>query len=196
MINNVVLVGRLTKDPELKMKPSGLAVARFTIAVNRPFSSQGGEKKADFINCVAWRKQAENLANFMRKGGLIGVTGRIETGSYEGQDGKRVYTTDVVADNIQFLESKNSGQGQGPGGYQQPPAPQQQTYNSGQPYGQQPPYNGGGYQQAAPQQAPFTNPAPMQQPPNQQNYTNMNDDPFTDNNSKNSVDISEDDLPF
>ena len=193
MINNVVLVGRLTKDPELKMTPSGIAVARFTIAVNRPFTSQGGEKKADFINCIAWRKQAENLANFMRKGGLIGVTGRIETGSYDGQDGKRVYTTEVVADNIQFLESKNSG-GQGAGGYSQQPVSNQPVYGGGQQYGQQPAY-GGGYQQNAPQQAPFSNPAPMQQPPNQQNYTNMNDDPFTDN-GKNSVDISEDDLPF
>ena len=194
MINNVVLVGRLTKDPELKMTPSGIAVARFTLAVNRPFTSQGGEKKADFINCIAWRKQAENLANFMRKGGQIGVTGRIETGSYDGQDGKRVYTTEVVADNIQFLEPKNSGQGNG--GYQQPPAQNQgYDYGGGQQYGQQPSY-GGGYQQAAPQQAPFSNPAPMQQPPNQQNYTNMNNDPFSDNNSKNSVDISEDDLPF
>lgn len=192
MINNVVLVGRLTKDPELKMTPSGIAVARFTIAVNRPFTSQGGEKKADFINCIAWRKQAENLANFMRKGGQIGVTGRIETGSYEGQDGKRVYTTEVVADNIQFLEPKNSG-GQ-VGGYQQPPM-NNQGYGGGQQYGQQQPY-GGGYQQNAPQQAPFSTPAPMQQPPTQQNYTNMNDDPFTDNNGKNSVDISEDDLPF
>lgn len=194
MINNVVLVGRLTKDPELKMTPSGIAVARFTLAVNRPFTSQGGEKKADFINCIAWRKQAENLANFMRKGGQIGVTGRIETGSYEGQDGKRVYTTEVVADNIQFLEPKNSGQNSG--GYQQPPMQNQgYDYGGGQQYGQQPSY-GGGYQQAAPQQAPFSNPAPMQQPPNQQNYTSMNNDPFSDNNSKNSVDISEDDLPF
>ena len=194
MINNVVLVGRLTKDPELKMTPSGIAVARFTLAVNRPFTSQGGEKKADFINCIAWRKQAENLANFMRKGGQIGVTGRIETGSYDGQDGKRVYTTEVVADNIQFLEPKNSGKNNG--GYQQPPAQNQgYDYGGGQQYGQQPSY-GGGYQQAAPQQAPFSNPAPMQQPPNQQNYTNMNNDPFSDNNSKNSVDISEDDLPF
>lgn len=108
MINNVVLVGRLTKDPELKMTPSGIAVTRFTLAVNRPFTSQGGEKKADFINCIAWRKQAENLANFMRKGGRIGVCGRIETGSYEGQDGKRVYTTEIIADSIQFLESRGA----------------------------------------------------------------------------------------
>ena len=98
MINRVVLVGRLTKDPELRYTPSGVPMARFTVAVNRTFSNQQGEREADFIGCIAWRKQAENLANFMKKGSLVGVEGRIQTGSYEGQDGKRVYTTDVVAD--------------------------------------------------------------------------------------------------
>ncbi|KEK11021.1 hypothetical protein EP18_13675, partial [Lysinibacillus sphaericus] len=83
MINRVVLVGRLTKDPELRYTPNGIAATRFTVAVNRSFSNQQGEREADFINCVAWRKQAENLANFMRKGSLIGVEGRIQTGSYE-----------------------------------------------------------------------------------------------------------------
>jgi single-strand DNA-binding protein len=105
MINRVVLVGRLTKDPELRYTPSGIATVRFTIAVNRTYSNNEGEKEADFINCVAWRKQAENLANFQRKGNLIGVEGRIQTGSFESE-GKRVYTTDVVADSIQFLEPK------------------------------------------------------------------------------------------
>ena len=108
MINRVVLVGRLTKDPELRYTPSGVPMARFTVAVNRPFSNQQGEKEADFIGCIAWRKQAENLANFMKKGSLIGVEGRIQTGSFEGQDGKRVYTTDVVADSVQFLEPRLS----------------------------------------------------------------------------------------
>lgn len=107
MINRVVLVGRLTKDPELRYTPSGIPVTRFTMAVNRTFTNQQGEREADFINCIAWRKQAENLANYMRKGSQIGIDGRIQTGSYEGQDGKRVYTTEVVADSIQFLESKN-----------------------------------------------------------------------------------------
>ena len=108
MINNVVLVGRLTKDPELRYTQTGLAVARFTVAVNRAFSNQQGEKEADFINCVAWRKQAENLANFMRKGSQVGVQGRIQTGSYDDKDGKRVYTTEVVADSIQFLEPRGA----------------------------------------------------------------------------------------
>ncbi len=109
MINRVVLVGRLTKDPELRYTPNGIASCRFTLAVNRAFKSEG-EQQADFIQCVAWRKQAENLANFQRKGNLLGVEGRIQTGSYEGQDGKRVYTTDVVADSIQFLEHKNGSE--------------------------------------------------------------------------------------
>ena len=109
MINNVVLVGRLTKDIELRYTQTGIAVARFTLAVNRAFSNQQGEKEADFISCIAWRKQAENLANYMRKGNQIGVVGRIQTGSYDDKDGKRVYTTEVVADAIQFLEAKTAG---------------------------------------------------------------------------------------
>ena len=108
MINRVVLVGRLTKDPELKYTQGGIAVCRFTLACNRPFKSEGGEQQADFIQCVAWRKQAENVANYLRKGSLAGVDGRINTGSFEGQDGKRVYTTEVVADSTQFLESKGN----------------------------------------------------------------------------------------
>lgn len=125
MLNRVVLVGRLTKDPDLRYTASGIAVANFTIAVNRPFSNQQGDREADFINCVVWRKPAENLANYMGKGSLIGVDGRIQTRSYDGQDGKRVYVTEVVADSVQFLESKNSnrgasagGGGQGSGSYQ------------------------------------------------------------------------------
>src|SRR5690625_2484325 len=116
MLNRVVLVGRLTKDPELKYTASGVAVANFTIACNRPYKNQQGENEADFINCVAWRKPAENLANYMKKGGLIGVDGRIQTRSYEGQDGKMVYVTEVVAESIQFLESRqqsgNTGKSQ------------------------------------------------------------------------------------
>ncbi|OZM56582.1 single-stranded DNA-binding protein [Lottiidibacillus patelloidae] len=115
MINRVVLVGRLTKDPELKYTPTGVAVANFTLAVNRPFSSQDGNREADFINCVIWRKPAENVANFLRKGSLAGVEGRINTRNYENQEGRRVYVTEVVADSVQFLEPRNSG-GQQSGG--------------------------------------------------------------------------------
>ena len=108
MINRVILVGRLTKDPDLKITPSGVAVARFTLAVNRTFSNANGEKETDFINCTVWRKQAENTANFLKKGSLAGIEGRIQTGSYEGNDGKRIYTTEVVCDSVQFLEPKNA----------------------------------------------------------------------------------------
>lgn len=111
MINRVVLVGRLTKDPDLRYTSSGVAVANFTIAVNRPFTNQQGDREADFINCVIWRKPAENLANYMSKGSLIGVDGRIQTRSYDGNDGKRVYVTEVVADSVQFLESRSSNKG-------------------------------------------------------------------------------------
>ena len=112
MINRVVLVGRLTRDPELRYTPNGVAVATFTLAVNRTFTSQSGEREADFINCVVWRKQAENMANYLRKGSLTGVEGRIQTRSYDNQEGKRVYVTEVIADSVQFLEPKGSSQHQ------------------------------------------------------------------------------------
>lgn len=107
MINRTVLVGRLTKDPDLRYTSNGTAVANFTIAVNRPFKNKDtGESEADFINCVIWRKPAENLAEYMSKGSLIGVDGNIQTRNYEGNDGKTVYVTEVVAGSVQFLESK------------------------------------------------------------------------------------------
>lgn len=108
MINNVVLIGRLTKDIDLKYTANGLAVTSFTVAVNRNFTNQAGNREADFINCVAWRKTAENLANYTRKGSLIGVNGRLQTRSFDNQQGQKVYITEVVADEIQFLESKNN----------------------------------------------------------------------------------------
>lgn len=109
MINRVVLVGRLTRDPELRYTPNGIPVTSFTLAVNRTFMNQQGEREADFINCIVWRKQAENVANFLRKGSLAGVEGRIQTRSYENQEGRRVYVTEVVCDSVQFLEPKGSG---------------------------------------------------------------------------------------
>lgn len=107
MINRIILVGRLVADPELRYTPAGIPVCKFRLAVNRIFKNEG-EQQADFINCIAWRKQAENIANYMKKGNLVGIDGRIETGSFEGQDGKRVYTFEVVAESIQFLEPKNT----------------------------------------------------------------------------------------
>lgn len=112
-MNRVVLVGRLTKDPELRYTPTGAAVATFTLAVNRTFTNQQGEREADFINCVVWRKPAENVANFLKKGSLAGVDGRLQTRNYEGQDGKRVFITEVQAESVQFLEPRNSGAGSG-----------------------------------------------------------------------------------
>lgn len=118
MLNRVVLVGRLTKDPDLRYTQSGVAVANFTVAVNRPFSNQQGEREADFINCVVWRKAAENLANYMKKGNQIGVDGRIQTRTFETKDGRTAFVTEVVADSVQFLEPKNSSNRQGGGGNQ------------------------------------------------------------------------------
>ena len=113
MINNTVLVGRLTKDVELRYTPSNVAVATFTLAVNRTFKNENGDREADFINCVMWRQQAENLANWAKKGALIGITGRIQTRSYDNQQGQRVYVTEVVAETFQLLESKGQGNQQG-----------------------------------------------------------------------------------
>ena len=109
MINNISLVGRLTKDADLRYTQSNVAVATFTLAVNRTFKNENGEREADFINCVMWRQQAENLANWAKKGALIGVTGRIQTRSYDNQQGQRVYVTEVVAEQFQLLESKGQG---------------------------------------------------------------------------------------
>lgn len=112
MLNSTCLVGRLTKDPELRYTPNNQAVATFSLAVNRNFKNQNGDCEADFINCVIWRQQAENLANWAKKGALIGITGRIQTRNYENQQGQRVYVTEVVADSFQLLEfNKQNDQG-------------------------------------------------------------------------------------
>ena len=108
-MNRVELIGRITRDPELRYTSSNIATTRFTLAVNRPFQGQNGEQGTDFINIVVWRKQAENVKKFVSKGSLVAVEGRIQTGSYE-KDGQRIYTTDVVADSVQFLESKAQSQ--------------------------------------------------------------------------------------
>ena len=113
MINNITLAGRLTKDSDLRYTSDGTATATFSLAVNRPFKSASGEREADFINCVIWRKNAENLANFTRKGSLVGITGRIQTRNYENKEGQRVYVTEVVAENFALLESKKDGASNG-----------------------------------------------------------------------------------
>ena len=106
-MNNVSLVGRLTKDPELRTISTGNTTCNFTVAVNRQFTNASGERETDFINCVIWGKQAENLAKYCTKGSLIGVSGRIQTRNYDGQDGHKVYVTEVLANNVSFLGSKN-----------------------------------------------------------------------------------------
>lgn len=173
MINSVVLVGRLVRDPELKYTPAGDAVASFSLAVNRNFKNAQGEREADFINIVIWRKQAENLAKWAKKGALIGITGRIQTRNYENQQGQRVYVTEVVADNFQLLESRsaqNANNGdfsnQNQGGYNSPFG--QNNNATGQNRGQ---YGGVGQTpNFAREESPFGN--------------------------SNLMDISDDDLPF
>jgi len=120
LINNTVLVGRMVRDAELRYTPSNQAVATFTLAVNRDFKNQNGEREADFINCVIWRQQAENLANWAKKGALIGITGRIQTRNYENQQGQRVYVTEVVANDFQLLESRKDREAGPSQGYSQP----------------------------------------------------------------------------
>lgn len=109
MLNRVILIGRLTRDPELRYTPSGVAVTQFTLACDRPFTGQSGEREADFIPIVTWRQLAETCANYLRKGRLTAVEGRIQVRNYENNEGRRVYVTEVIADNVRFLESANAG---------------------------------------------------------------------------------------
>ncbi|MFK4167213.1 single-stranded DNA-binding protein [Paenibacillus lautus] len=105
MLNRTILIGRLTKDPDLRYTPAGVAVCQFTLAVDRPFTRDGGERETDFIPIVTWRQLAETCANYLRKGRLTAVEGRIQVRNYENNEGKRVYVTEVIADNVRFLES-------------------------------------------------------------------------------------------
>ncbi|AUJ28745.1 MAG: single-stranded DNA-binding protein [Liquorilactobacillus hordei] len=172
MINRAILVGRLTRDPDLRYTSSGAAVATFTIAVNRQFTNQQGEREADFINCVIWRKAAENFANFTHKGSLVGVEGRIQTRSYENQQGNRVYVTEVIVDSFSLLESRSQSERQQGSSNSQSSSPSQGTKsNSGD--------------------NPFGN--VMNNNNNSSNNTN-DADPFASNGQQ--IDISDDDLPF
>lgn len=121
MINNLTLIGRLTRDAELRYTPSNIATAQFNIACNRNFKNSNGEYDADFINCVMWREQAERFCNWTKKGMLVGITGRIQTRSYEGNDGKRVYVTEVIAENFQVLEKRDNSANQNSMTEQMPP---------------------------------------------------------------------------
>lgn len=176
MLNRVVLVGRLTRDPELRVSQSNVAVATFNLAVNRPFTSQNGERGADFINCVVFRKQAENVNQYVKKGSLVGIDGRIQTRNYENKDGQRVYVTEVVCESVQFLEPKGSGnQSQG----------NNNDYNSADSY-----QNAYGGNQTSGNQS-TGNQSTGRSP---QRQDNAEENPFA--NSKGPVDISDDDLPF
>ena len=138
MVNRVVLVGRLTKDPELRYSNSNIPMVYFTVAVNRTFTDQNGQRQADFIGCVAFRKQAENMARFLGRGSQVAVEGRIQTRNYQGKDGNTVYVTEVVADSVQFLESKNSSHGRQNNGFDSMSFNQPQNYynNTNQNFGQ------------------------------------------------------------
>jgi len=113
MLNRVVLIGRLTKDPELRYTPNGVAVASFTLAVNRSRANQQGERETDFIPIVVWQKQAENCANFIGKGSLVAVDGRIQVRAYDDKEGQRRWMTEVVAENVRFLDRRDAGGSQG-----------------------------------------------------------------------------------
>lgn len=110
-MNKVILIGRITKDPELRKTPQDVSVVQFTIAVNRNYQNKNGERQADFINCIAWRNQAENLARYIKKGGQIAIDGNIQTRTYDDPNGVRKYITEVVCDSIHFLEAKKNDQG-------------------------------------------------------------------------------------
>lgn len=170
MINRVVLVGRLTKEPEYRVTPSGVQVATFTLAINRTFTNQNGERQADFINCVVFRTPAENVNKYLNKGNLAGVEGKLQSRSYENNEGKRVYVTEVVCDSVQFLEPKSNNQQQS--NYQSPQYNQQQGY----------------------QQQNYQQPNNYQQPQNNQYPAPQQHNPFT--NANGPIDINDDDLPF
>lgn len=108
-MNHIVLIGRLTRDPELRYTPNGNAVANFDLAVDRPVTNQQGERETDFIRIVTWQKQAENCANYLKKGRLVGVEGRLQIRNYTNQDGQKRWVTEVVASYVQFLEKNREG---------------------------------------------------------------------------------------
>lgn len=172
-MNTTQLVGRLTKEVELKYSASGTAVGNFTLAVNRSFTNQQGEREADFINCVIWRKGAENLANFTRKGSRIGIEGRIQTRNYDNQQGQKVYVTEVVVNNFHLLDPRNETE-------QRPTSQNTAQQYQGNGY-QNNNYQNNNYQQQQPQQA------------QQYNYNYGHESALAEGRP---VQINEDDLPF
>ncbi len=168
-MNKVILIGRLSRDPELRTTPNNISVATFSIAVSRPFSPQNsGSPETDFINCVVWRRQAENLAKYCHKGSQIAIEGRIQSRSYNAQDGSKRYVTEVMCDNITFLGTKADNQGSG-GNY---------TDNN---------YQNNNFAPA--NDAPVDNYNPASMP-----TTDIAEDPFKDFGDE--ITLSDDDLPF
>ncbi|MBS9335477.1 single-stranded DNA-binding protein [Fructobacillus sp. M1-13] len=172
MINRVVLIGRLTRDVELRYTQSGVAVGSFTIAVNRNFTNANGDREADFINAVIWRKAAENFANFTGKGAMVAIEGRLQTRNYENNAGQRVYVTEVSVDNFSLLESKAESE--------------RRRAQNGSSSDQGASFGGNNGQAAD----PFAN---SNQNNNQSASSNAN--PFAANTNS-EIDISDDDLPF
>ena len=172
-MNVANLIGRLTKDIELKYTQSGTAVASFTLAVNRNFKNDAGEYEADFINCVIWRKAAENLANFTRKGSQIGIEGRIQTRNYDNQQGQKVYVTEIVVNNFHLLDPRNETE-------QRPTSQNTAQQYQGNGY-QNNNYQNNNYQQQQPQQA------------QQYNYNYGHESALAEGRP---VHVKEDDLPF
>lgn len=188
MINNVVLVGRLTRDVDLRYTQSGTAVANFTVACDRNYRNAQGETQTDFISCVMWRKSAENFARFTRKGSLVGIEGTIQTRSYDNQQGQKVYVTEVLANNFSLLESKSVTE-------------QRPSSNNNVIAGGTTNFDGNSHNQ------PFPNYDQQDSSPNKTNSFNGVADPFStedtkpfpsenlsDNNA--SINIADDDLPF
>lgn len=193
-MNRVILVGRITRDPELRTSPNSVSFSAFTIAVNRVAPSSTGEREADFINCVAFNKQAENLCRFIKKGGQIGVEGKLQTRRYTAQDGSNRIATEVICDNIHFLEPKSSTNGgyndytSYETSYMQPQQPMQQVQRQ---------QSQGAFYQESPRQTQMPN-IPVQN--TQNNFYQENDRQQSQQNQfdevKKQFDISDDDLPF
>ena len=181
MINNVVLVGRLTRDVDVRYTQSSVAVGSFSIAVERNFKNAQGERETDFINCVIWRKAAENFARFTRKGSLVGVEGSIQTRNYENNQGQRVYVTEILVDNFSLLEPKSvtesrptSDNNSGFGGFNNNNA-NNNSYNNQN----ADPFGGNSFNQ------------------NSSSFNNGNDNPFPSaNDGSGSINVTDDDLPF
>ena len=169
-MNKVFLIGRLTRDPELRYTGNNTAVASFTIAVNRTYTNQAGEREADFIPVVVWRRQAESVKNYLSQGSQVAVEGRIQVRNYDDQNGQRRYVTEVIADSVEFIGSKRDNQSSGTSNYNNQSAPAQSN------------------QSAEPTPYDFTD------TPSSNNGTDISNDPYKDFGA--SIEIDDSELPF